>query len=392
MSKPLASLLLACLAAPLAAADLPPGDAVAPVRLLEVARYSEGVVFDAEGNGYISHEDRVTRFTLDGKTTTFAVTGNPNGHKILPDGTHLLCDGTGRVVLKLAADGTVIGPASKGDDVPLRGPNDISLDLANDGFYFTDPGDSTKENPVGTVRYVRGGKTTVVAEGLAYPNGIVLTPDGKRLLVAESRENRVLEYAVVGPGTLGERRVFADLPTKAGEQTDNQPDGMCLDAAGNLYVAHYGMGQVQVLDPAGKLLRRYATGLVADEQRRVRRPGPRPAVRDRRREPRREARGRRAARPRRPGPRDSSASEVNGVRGSGTAATGPPTVARFAVRGLAGPDNPEVAPRSALRFLDILAQCPRSRSRSWRGWSAAACTRTWRRRCRSGGRRRTRSG
>ncbi len=262
MPKPLVAFLFIAFAAPLVAADLPQADAVKPVRLLEVARYSEGVVFDADGHGYISHEDRVTKFTLDGKTTTFAVTGNPNGHKILPDGTHLLCDGTGRVVLKLAADGTVIGPASKGDEVPLRGPNDISLDLANDAFYFTDPGDATKENPVGTVRYVRDGKTTVVADGLAYPNGIVLTPDGQRLLVAESRENRVLEYPVVGPGKLGERRVFAELPTKTGEQVDNQPDGMCLDAAGNLYVAHYGMGQVQVLDPSGKLIRRYATGLM----------------------------------------------------------------------------------------------------------------------------------
>jgi len=43
-------------------------------------------------------------------------------------------------------------------------------------------------------------------------------------------------------------------------QIDNQPDGMCLDAAGNLYVAHYGMKQVQVLSPAGKLLARYDGG------------------------------------------------------------------------------------------------------------------------------------
>jgi gluconolactonase len=50
-------------------------------------------------------------------------------------------------------------------------------------------------------------------------------------------------------------RVFADLPAKKGEQVQNAPDGMALDADGNLYVAHYGMRQVQVLDPTGKLLR-----------------------------------------------------------------------------------------------------------------------------------------
>jgi len=52
---------------------------------------------------------------------------------------------------------------------------------------------------------------------------------------------------------------LAELPAKdtSTGQIDNQPDGMCLDAAGNLYVAHYGMKQVQVLSPEGKLIARY---------------------------------------------------------------------------------------------------------------------------------------
>jgi gluconolactonase len=55
-------------------------------------------------------------------------------------------------------------------------------------------------------------------------------------------------------------KVFASLPTKEADQIDNQPDGICLDQEGNLYVAHYGMRQVQVLSPEGKLLRRYPGG------------------------------------------------------------------------------------------------------------------------------------
>jgi gluconolactonase len=60
------------------------------------------------------------------------------------------------------------------------------------------------------------------------------------------------------------RKVFAELPAKneAAGQIDNQPDGMCLDAVGNLYVAHYGMKQVQVLDPSGKLIRQFDGGNV----------------------------------------------------------------------------------------------------------------------------------
>jgi gluconolactonase len=65
---------------------------------------------------------------------------------------------------------------------------------------------------------------------------------------------------VTAPGKVGEKVVFAKLPEKEGDQIDNQPSGLCLDADGNLYVAHYGMHQVQVLNLEGKLLRRYPGG------------------------------------------------------------------------------------------------------------------------------------
>lgn len=234
---------------------------VEPIEVVRVPKYSEGIVFDHAGNGYISHSDTITRVAPDGTTSVFAVTGAPNGHKILADGTHLVCDASHHAVLRLDPDGKVLGAASdQCDGKPLRGPNDLTLDPAG-GFYFTDPGGSDDKTPIGTVHYVDPrGVTHLVAEGLAYPNGIVLRPGGKKLLYGESKRNRVIEHDVLMPGKVGPMRVFADLPTKSGAQVDNQPDGMCLDAAGNLYVAHYGMGQVQVLDPSGKLVARYPGG------------------------------------------------------------------------------------------------------------------------------------
>lgn len=251
---------------PAAAAELPADSKVQPVKLFEVDNYCEGVVFDADGRGYLSHGKVLVKFDLDGKNSEWANTGAPNGHKILADGTHLVCDASRHAVLHIAADGKLLANASDDcDGKPLRGPNDLTLDTPNGGFYFSDPGESSDVNPIGTVHYVdRAGKTHLCDSGLAFPNGIVLTPDGKQLYLAESKKNRVLVYEVTAPGKIGNRKVFADLPTKdtSKGQIDNQPDGMCLDADGNLYVAHYGMQQVQVLDPTGKLIRRYGGGNV----------------------------------------------------------------------------------------------------------------------------------
>jgi gluconolactonase len=246
--------------------ELPRPEQVQTVELFRVPKYCEGVCFDHAGQGYISWGKTITRFSLDGKHAAWAETGAPNGHKVLADGTHLVCDASQHAVLHLSADGKPLEPASREcEGQPLRRPNDLTLDTAHGGFYFSDPGGSSRENPIGTIHYVdRDGKTHRLDDGLAFPNGIVLAPSGKQLFLAESQRNRVLVYEVLAPGKLGQRRVFAELPAKnaAAGQIDNQPDGMCLDAAGNLYVAHYGMRQVQVLDPSGKLIRQYDGGNV----------------------------------------------------------------------------------------------------------------------------------
>jgi gluconolactonase len=246
----------------LTAQDLPPAANVQLTKLFEVDSYCEGVVFDHQGDGYISWSETLTRFQLDGSHQEFAKTGAPNGHKILADGTHLVCDAKQHAVLHLSADGKPLPHAShECEGKPLRGPNDLTLDPQG-GFYFTDPGESSLDKSIGTVHFVdAAGKTHLVASGLAFPNGIVLTQDGQRLLVGESQRNRILEYPVIAPGRVGAMRVFADLPkNESGKVNDNQPDGMCLDAKGNLYVAHYGMQQVQILNPQGQLIRQYPGG------------------------------------------------------------------------------------------------------------------------------------
>jgi gluconolactonase len=246
--------------------NLPHEKEVKPVEVVRVRDFCEGVVFDHDGYAYISHGKAISRVGPDGKASVWAETGAPNGHKVLADGTHLVCDASQHAVLRLDANGKVVGKASaECGGRPLREPNDLTLDPKG-GFYFTDPGSYNPEKPVfdGTVHYVDPqGKIHLVSERLAFPNGIVIRPDGKTLLVGESFKNRILQYEIRSPGRVGSMKVFADLPSKQGEQIDNQPDGICLDAEGNLYVAHFGMGQIQVLNPQGKLVRRYSAGNVS---------------------------------------------------------------------------------------------------------------------------------
>jgi len=237
--------------------------AIDRLRPIEVARFrgfTEGIVFDSSGNAYVSHERFISRVSPDGKKSIWAETGAPAGHKILPDGTHLVCDVSHHAVLHLDADGNIIGVASSQcEGKPLLEPNDLTLDPKG-GFYFTDSGGS-REQSVGSIHYVDAqGNTHAAARGLHFPNGIVLRPDGKMLLVAESLRNRILSYNVVGPGRLGPMTVLATLPAMQSGQIDNRPDGMCLDQHGNLYIAHYGMKVIEVLSRKGRLIRQFPAG------------------------------------------------------------------------------------------------------------------------------------
>ena len=96
-----------------------------------------------------------------------------------------------------------------------------------------DPGGSGVDNLIGTVHYVdAAGKTHLIDSKLAFPNGIVLLPGGKKLLVAESQKNRILAYEVTGPGKVGQRTVFARLPNK-----DTSAGHINATAAGRSFVA-----------------------------------------------------------------------------------------------------------------------------------------------------------
>lgn len=144
----------------------------------------------------------------------------------------------------------------------FRGACDLVMDPGG-GLYFTDSGDFEEDwrsgRPLGSV-YALGaaGALTRLAGNLCFPNGIALSPDRQTLYVAEHRQNRVRRYAL-GAGSVGEGDVFFRLddacllePEAAFELG---PDGMCVDAAGKLWVAHYGGGKLLCFDTQGNLVR-----------------------------------------------------------------------------------------------------------------------------------------
>jgi gluconolactonase len=249
-------------AANLSEVALPPAYLISPIKVLQSDKYSEGIVLDGEGNLYFSQTKAgtITVVTPQGLTKIWAKVPGANGHKIMPDGTHIVA--AKNSVVQLDTNGKLLKVIAKEfNGKPLEYPNDITIDSTAGSFYFTDSGNSNPQTPNGSVYYVDSrGKINLVVTGLAFANGIVVTPDRKRLFVSESNKNQILAYDILSPGKVGSQKVFAQLPVKQGEQIDNKPDGICIDPMGNLYVAHYGMGQVQVLNPEGKLIRRYSTG------------------------------------------------------------------------------------------------------------------------------------
>lgn len=238
---------------------LPRENAVIPVAVAELAGYAEGLAFDADGFVYASllHGGQIVRFRIGSTPQAWSRLQEPNGHRILPNGTHLVA--AKGAVLWLESDGRVRDTlASHFGTERLKNPNDLALD-GDGGVYFTDPGpDDDPIGKAGRIYYARPGhELKLVATGFCAPNGLLVRADGRVLYVDDSCNNRITAFDIDGPGHVTQRRLFATLP----DSGRGQIDGIATDDHGRLYVADYGVGRVEVVDTAGHLLRRYSTGL-----------------------------------------------------------------------------------------------------------------------------------
>src|SRR5688572_5678828 len=198
----------------------------------------EGPAFDRDGNLYFVNwlSSSVVRLTLDGDAAEFFNTGGiPAGLAFHRDGSLYVADEGDDIhgVLRIV-DGEATTLVDAYDGKSLNGVNDLVFDR-DAVLYFSDPWRSSAENPVGGFyRYFPDGTLEQIDHGLAFPNGVAISPDGAWVYLAETYRNRILRYPMRSDGTVGGREHFAPLPGEHG------PDGMAVDEEGILYVAHFG--------------------------------------------------------------------------------------------------------------------------------------------------------
>jgi gluconolactonase len=230
---------------------------VSPVRFVSGLRYPEGPSFDRAGNLFVCvrRDGYIVRVGADGSVSRFLTTGHqPNGTRFHRDGRLFVAEIKLCQILEVQPDGTSQVFLDRYANEPLLGPNDLIFDR-NGVLYFTDPGESSIDNPIGCVYRVSPTKdVTRIASGLAYPNGIALPADESAVYIAESRTNRVLRLTLSADGRAEKPEVFCQLSDGRG------PDGMAFGADGNLYVTNHGGGTIDVVDPKGRVTTRLAAG------------------------------------------------------------------------------------------------------------------------------------
>jgi sugar lactone lactonase YvrE len=204
-------------------------------------RFVKGLAFPEsprwhEGRLWFSdfYERRVLRVGEDGRVETVCeVPGQPSGLGWLPDGRLLVVSMNDRRLLRL--DGGVLVAVADLSRFAGGPCNDMLVDghgrayIGNFGF---DLQGRAPFAATGLVLVTPDGAARVVAPDMHFPNGTVLTPDGRTLIVAESYGQRLTAFDVAADGTLANRRVWAQL-----EGRGLGPDGICLDAEGAIWLA-----------------------------------------------------------------------------------------------------------------------------------------------------------
>ena len=213
--------------------------------------FTEGPAADLEGNVYFTDQpnDRIMKWSAsDGEITTFMQpAGRANGLFFDADGNLLACADENNQLWSISMDKEVTVLINDFEGSRLNGPNDLWID-AKGGIYFSDPFYkrpywSHEEKEIDEERlYYRapdGESIRVVADGFVRPNGLIGTPDGETLYVADIGDKKTYKFTINEDGSLSNRMLFTEMGS----------DGMTLDTEGNVYLTGPG---VTIFNPAGE--------------------------------------------------------------------------------------------------------------------------------------------
>jgi sugar lactone lactonase YvrE len=201
------------------------------LRFPESPRWHEGRLWfiDIHGNA-------IKSVSLDGDLRTeLELAFKPNGLGFMPDGSAVFSDALNLAMKRW--DGRTLRDHASLEGAVVFCLSDANTDpqgrtyVGDIGYNFWNP-DAAPVDTCVIARIDANGEVSKAAEGLEFPNGIVFTPDGKTLIVAETNAYRLTAYDVDADGNLSNRRVFAHLPEGV------QPDGICLDAEGAVWLAN----------------------------------------------------------------------------------------------------------------------------------------------------------
>jgi sugar lactone lactonase YvrE len=185
----------------------------------EGPRWFEGLLWFSDMLGEAVHT-----VDLRGNMTTLSLAGHaPSGLGFRPDGSLLIASTESRTLLRY--DGETVDTLIDLSYIVPANVGDMVVDHAGRAYV----GSQAFEGGV-IVRVDPDDAVNVVAEDLDFPNGMVITPDGATLVVAESVGRRLTAFSIAEDGGLSDRRVFAD-------GLDGPPDGIALDAGGGVWAA-----------------------------------------------------------------------------------------------------------------------------------------------------------
>ena len=238
-------------------------DLIGIVESNEAQRLATGMVFT---EGPLWHPDGYLMFVDIRRSLIFKMTsggepevvrensGGSNGLTFDLQGRLIMCEGDGRRVTRMEADGTVTPLVERWEGKRLNRPNDV-VGRSDGSLYFTDPGmriDAAERELdfAGIYRIAPDGTSAPVITEFEYPNGLAFSPDESILYIANTRHSTHIEaYDVMPDGSVSNRRVFADMSSN---ETDGVPDGMKVDVEGRVYCT--GGGGCWVFDSSGKHL------------------------------------------------------------------------------------------------------------------------------------------